>query len=84
MTIEERDALLADIYHMVAWSRDAVRLVEQLHTQNPALYNSFGVFRSNMMSLVGLDGALDFYDGRLRARTDSGEIIFDGVDYREL
>ncbi len=82
VTIEERDALLADVYHMVAWSREAVRLVEQLHTQNPALYNSFGVFRSNMMSLVGTDGALDFYDGKLRARTDSGELIFDGVDYR--
>jgi NAD-reducing hydrogenase large subunit len=82
VTIEERDTLLADVYHMVAWSREAVRLVEQLHTQNPALYNSFGVFRSNMMSLVGTDGALDFYDGKLRARTDSGELIFDGVDYR--
>jgi NAD-reducing hydrogenase large subunit len=83
VTVEERDVLLADVYHMVAWSREAVRLVEQLHTQNPALYNSFGVFRSNMMSLVGTDGALDFYDGALRARTDSGELIFDGVDYRD-
>src|SRR5512143_1914427 len=62
VTVEERDVLLADVYHMVAWSREAVRLVEQLHTQNPALYNSFGVFRSNMMSLVGTEGALDFYD----------------------
>ncbi len=82
VTLEERDALLADIYQMVAWSRDAVRLVKELHAQNPALYNSFGVFRSNLMSLVGTDGALDFYHGRLRARSENGDILFDGVDYR--
>ena len=68
VTLEERDALLADIYQMIAWSRGAVRLIKDLHAQNPALYNSFGVFRSNLMSLVGTDGALDFYHGRLRAR----------------
>ena len=48
VTTAERDALLADIYDMVAWSRDAVALAKQLHGQDPALYNSFGVFRSNM------------------------------------
>ncbi len=82
LTLEERDLLLADIYQMVAWSRDAVRLVKDLHAQNPALYNSFGIFRSNFMSLTGIDGALDFYHGRLRARNDNGDILFDGVDYR--
>jgi NAD-reducing hydrogenase large subunit len=82
VTPDERDALLKDVYRMIAWSRDAVRLVELLHTQNPALYNSFGVSRSNMMSLVGIGGTLDFYDGTLRARDDAGEKIFDGVDYR--
>jgi len=83
VTTEERDTLLKDVYHMIAWSREAVRLVETLHTQNPALYNSFGVFRSNMMSLVGIGGDLDFYDGTLRTRNDAGELIFDGVDYRD-
>ncbi len=82
----ERDALLANIYRIVAWSRDAVRMAKELHTSNPALYNSFGIFRSNMLSLVGSDdkgaGALDFYHGSLRARDESGGILFDKVDYR--
>jgi NAD-reducing hydrogenase large subunit len=82
LTPEERDLLLSDIYTMIAWSRGAVRLVKELHAQNPALYNSFGAFRANFMSLTGIDGALDFYHGRLRARSDNGEPIFDGVDYR--
>ncbi len=79
---EERDGLLADIYQMIAWSRGAVRLIKDLHAQNPALYNSFGVFRANLMSLTGIDGALDFYHGRLRAKSENGDILFDGVDYR--
>jgi len=35
VTREERDILLADIYDMVAWSRDAVALARQLHGQDP-------------------------------------------------
>jgi NAD-reducing hydrogenase large subunit len=83
VTPAEREELLKDIYAIVGWCRDAVRMVKELHGQDPALYNSFGVFRSNMMSLVGADGGLDFYDGRLRARDDTGKILFDGVDYRD-
>jgi len=82
LTLEERDALLADIYTMIAWSRGAVHLIKELHAQNPALYNSFGAFRANFMSLCGIDGALDFYHGSLRARSDGGDLIFDGIDYR--
>jgi len=82
VTREERDLLLADAYQMIAWSRGAVRLIKDLHAQNPALYNSFGSFRSNLMSLAGAGGALDFYHGRLRARSENGDLLFDGVDYR--
>ncbi len=83
VTADERQLLLADIYQIVGWSRDAVHLIKDLHAQNPALYNSFGICRSNTMSLVGLDGGLDFYHGSLRARDGNGGIIFDGVDYRD-
>ncbi|MDE2585846.1 MAG: nickel-dependent hydrogenase large subunit, partial [Betaproteobacteria bacterium] len=48
-----------------------------------ALYDAFGNFRSNLMSLVRADGALDFYHGVLRARDADGKIIVDGVDYRQ-
>lgn len=82
LTIAERDELLKDIYHMVAWARDAVHLIQQVHTQDPGLYNSFGVFRSNFMSLVGYQGEMDFYHGNLRARDESGKLIFDGLDYQ--
>ncbi len=35
LTKPERDELLKDIYQMVAWSRDAVLMVKELHHQNP-------------------------------------------------
>ncbi|CAB1369437.1 Ni/Fe hydrogenase subunit alpha [Denitratisoma oestradiolicum] len=79
---DEREILRADIYQMVAWSREAVSIIKELHQQNPALYDSFGAFRSNTMSLVAPDGALDFYHGALRARDADGKIIFDQVDYQ--
>jgi len=78
---EDRDLLLADAYRMIGWSREAVELVKRLHFANVGLYNSFGAFRSNMLSLVAPDGSLDLYHGGFRARDEAGEILFDHVDY---
>ncbi|MCC7218820.1 MAG: Ni/Fe hydrogenase subunit alpha [Burkholderiales bacterium] len=81
LTADERSTLLADAYQMIAWARDAVALVKKLHLSNVALYNSFGAFRSNMLSLVAPDGGLDLYHGALRARDAAGTILFDQMGY---
>ena len=84
---QERDGLLADIGQIVGWSRDAVQLVKRLHAADPAMYDVFGTFRSNIVSLVGSDGELDFYDGQLRVRDADGGILVDGFDvanYQQL
>jgi len=78
---EDRDTLLKDVYQIIAWSRAAVHLAQKLHLTNVGLYNSFGAFRSNLMSLVAPDGSLDLYHGALRARDENGGIIFDKLDY---
>ena len=77
---EERAGLLAEVDQIIAWSRDAVQLAKRLHRAEPGLYDVFGSFRSNLMSIVGANGALDFYDGKLRARDADGKIIVDGFD----
>lgn len=77
---EDRAMLLKDADQMIAWAQDAVTIAKQLHAQNPALYDTFGTFRSNMLSLVRADGALDLYDGVLRARDANGAILFDGAN----
>ena len=87
LTRQERDGLLADIDQIVTWSRQAMHMARELHTTNPELYDEFGTFRSNILSIVGADGALDFYEGKLRARDADGKIIVDAFDvqnYREL
>jgi NAD-reducing hydrogenase large subunit len=71
--------LQRDVAQMLLWAQDAVQIAKQLHAQNPALYDSFGCFPSNMLSLVRADGALDLYDGVLRVRDAAGKIIVDAA-----
>ncbi|MBV2263006.1 MAG: Ni/Fe hydrogenase subunit alpha [Thauera sp.] len=82
LTVEERKDLLKDAYQMISWSRDAVRIIKELHQQNPALYDHFGTFRSSFMGMVAPDGSLDLYHGVLRAKDADGKILFDQVDYQ--
>ncbi|MFA7291215.1 MAG: Ni/Fe hydrogenase subunit alpha [Rhodocyclaceae bacterium] len=79
LSIEERDTLLKDVYQIIGWCRDAVHMARELHETDPAMYNSFGIFRSHFMSLIGHNGELDLYDGKLRARDEQGDVFFDGV-----
>ena len=84
---EERNALQCELPQMLQWAQDALSLVKKLHAQNPALYKNFASFRSNLLSLVRADGAMDLYDGVLRARDADGRILFDGMQgqrYLEL
>ncbi len=83
----DRRLLRRDVVQMTDWAQDAVDIAKRLHAQNPALYDRFGLSPANMLSLVRADGALDLYDGVLRARDAGGAILFDGASdqgYREL
>ena len=83
----DRDLLRPQARQMIAWAQEGVDLVKRLHAQNPAVYDTFGSFRSNMLSLVRVDGAMDLYDGVLRARDADGKIFLDGAsdqDYLSL
>jgi NAD-reducing hydrogenase large subunit len=87
LRVEERDALRRDVDEIVVWARESVGLVERLYASHPDFYKRFGETRANMMALVDARGALDFYDGGLRARDPDGAPIFDQVDtssYQEL
>ncbi len=75
----DRDLLQRDVDEILGWAQEAVALAMRLYTANPALHDNFGSFRSNMLSLVRADGAMDLYGGVLRARDATGSIIFDGA-----
>ena len=80
LSIAERDELLADLPQMIIWARAAVKIVRDYTVDNLEMALGFGSFESNHVSIVRADGALELYDGGLRAITSDGDTIFDHVD----
>ena len=80
LTVEERDALRADLPQILGWCESAIDLVEQIRAQDPAGFDGFATMRSSWLGLVGPDGALDLYDGALRWRTADGAPMGPDVD----
>ncbi|MDJ0938401.1 MAG: Ni/Fe hydrogenase subunit alpha [Woeseiaceae bacterium] len=79
LTAEERDTLLVDLDEITAWAKDAVDLARDCYLGNEDYNARFGSMSSNFLSLVREDGALELYDGKLRARDHNGDTIFDQV-----
>jgi NAD-reducing hydrogenase large subunit len=79
LTATERDGLLADIDQITAWAQAAVALARNYYLTNQPMSSEFGAIPSKYLSLVRPDGALEFYDGKLRARDADGRILFDQV-----
>ncbi|PJA57522.1 MAG: Ni/Fe hydrogenase subunit alpha [Rhodocyclales bacterium CG_4_9_14_3_um_filter_68_10] len=80
---EERRQLAAGIDEVIAWSVEAVGMVKRLFAENARAWEGFGHYRSGFLSLVRADGALDFYDGGLRASDAGGGIVFDHADCQD-
>jgi NAD-reducing hydrogenase large subunit len=81
LSIEERDGFLKDFDQMLQWTRGAVKIARDYTLEHFEQIKDFGSFESNHLSLVGKDGAMDFYHGRLRAIDAGGKKILDNVDY---
>jgi NAD-reducing hydrogenase large subunit len=82
---EERDYFLADngapsIDTMIQWSQDVVAFIKDYHDKNFHFLDSFASYPSGHLGLVGNDGALEFYDGRMRAIDSHGEVTLNDVD----
>lgn len=80
LSIEERDILLKELPQIVEWARGAVKLCKEYTLQHLEELKPFGSFDSNHLSIIRDDGAMDLYNGGLRAITKDGEKIFDHVD----
>lgn len=86
LSIEHRDALRREVDQILAWSIAALERHKAYADANRALHRDFASMQSNFVSLVGSDGGMDLYDGRLRAIDKEGGTIFDQVspiDYRD-
>jgi NAD-reducing hydrogenase large subunit len=79
LSTAERDVFLRDLDQMLEWARGAVKIARDYTVENLERLKPFGSFESNHLSLVRADGAMDLYDGNLRAIDAAGGTIFDGV-----
>ncbi|MFO1420368.1 MAG: Ni/Fe hydrogenase subunit alpha [Candidatus Competibacteraceae bacterium] len=82
LTLQERNYLLTDLDLMTQWGCNILKLMKKAYEANPGYFTHFATIRSNYLSLIRADGALDLYHGGLRARNERGEILFDHLDYR--
>lgn len=79
LSIAERDVLMGELEQQLEWSRSAVRLARDYTLENLEKIKDFGSFESNHLSIIRADGAMDLYDGGLRAIDADGGTIFDHV-----
>lgn len=83
LSLAERDALLKSVPQMLEWARTAVKIARDFTVEHLVELLTFGSFDSNHLSLVRRDdGALDLYDGGLRAVDKDGQRLVDDVDYQ--
>jgi len=80
----ERAELAAQVPQMIGWCEEAVELAARLYGEDRAQHERFGTLRTSWLSLVRADGALDLYDGVLRARDAEGGLLLDGVDVQTV
>ena len=83
LSIEERDGFLKDIDQMMEWARGALKIAKDYTVEHLDELAPFGSFPSNHLSIVREDGAMDLYDGNLRAIDAEGNTIIDQVDAQD-
>jgi NAD-reducing hydrogenase large subunit len=79
LSLVERDLLLARTGEVIQWAQHAVAVIKELYAADPGHYSGFAGIRSNLLSLVRADGALEFYDGGLRVKDAAGQLLSDHV-----
>ena len=83
LSLAERDGLLAELDQMIEWSRSALKIAKDYTIEHLEIAKTFGSFDSNHLSIIRRDGAMDLYDGGLRAIDKDGNTIFDHVDNQQ-
>lgn len=77
LSIQERDELLTDIDQMIEWGAAAVELIKRIYLEQLDYHQAFARIDSHMLGLVNPEGALELYDGGIRAKDISGNLIHD-------
>ena len=81
---EERDYFLTEnetpsIDTMIEWSQGVVAFIKDYHDKHFSWLDYFASYPSGHLGLVDDDGALELYDGRMRAIDSHGDITLNDV-----
>ncbi|MCB0835346.1 MAG: Ni/Fe hydrogenase subunit alpha [Bacteroidetes bacterium] len=81
---EERDYLLQEndtpsIDTMIKWSQEIVDFIKDYHHKNHQWLDTFANYPSGHLGLVSGDGALELYDGYLRAIDGEGKLTLNDI-----
>jgi NAD-reducing hydrogenase large subunit len=79
---DERDEMLKGIDKIVARSHHALGGIRNQFLARQPEYGQFGLIRSNFLSLIRADGALELYHGGFRVKDAEGKLLLDHFDYR--
>lgn len=90
LTVRERDRFLdgtdlPSIDTIIEWSVASVNLIKDYHGQNRSWMDDFATYPSGHLGLVAEDGAMELYNGRMRAIDSNGNRILNDIpDYKYL
>ena len=76
---EARETIATQIDDIIADALLAVNLVKDYLTKNQPLAESFAGFGTSYLGLVDNSGNMEYYDGRLRLRDQSGMLLEDNL-----
>ena len=82
LTVPERDYLLKGGEQIVGRCHHALEDMRALFLARQPEYGTFGLIRSNFLSLVRADGALELYDGAFRVKNAEGRVLLDRFEPR--
>ncbi|MBD3346641.1 MAG: Ni/Fe hydrogenase subunit alpha [Chitinivibrionales bacterium] len=77
LTPVERDRLLADADQAIKDACDALEFIKKYMEKHQDDAEALGAFTSNRLCILDSDGAMDLYDGTLRAVDRQDKIIFE-------
>jgi NAD-reducing hydrogenase large subunit len=80
LSAEDRDHLLKSAEQIVGRSHSALDGIRGRFLARQPEYGAFGLIRSNFLSIVRADGALELYDGGFRVKDPEGRILLDHFD----
>jgi NAD-reducing hydrogenase large subunit len=77
---EDRERYLQQVDRVIADVQSAIDMIKDYYDQHSEEAASFANFDSSYLGLVGDDGSLELYDGRLRLKDSKGYTLEDNVN----